>query len=217
MQRLVREFLSPQQHCDHHPVAGIPSNPRPTLSLPPEYLSPATIAREEPIVSLLLSGGMDGDIRIHHNDGTHTKVHTWYSPVDLAKTITTRELEETMELYASENYFIHSSCTSESLKEGKEKGVSGALTASVEIFVCLGRKGSVEDHAKAIYEALLLAILRHEWTQVDEQPIRALSTRSFRHLADATFPLFWRLLKENSWNTGILQLRPRGAMVYDII
>lgn len=71
-----------------------------------------------------------------------------------------------------------------------------------QIYVCISKSATSQDIAKSFFEAEL-------WrTGQDENTVRT--------LAEKLFPIFWQCLKDNSWITENILLKPFGATSFEV-
>jgi hypothetical protein len=75
------------------------------------------------------------------------------------------------------------------------------------------------DQAKGIFEAYLhgyaTAIVGTDNTGTTTSTTST-TTLSVRSIVRQVFPIFWSVLKANRWNLDLVQLRPKGALVFEI-
>eukprot|EP01035_Chromulina_nebulosa_P024815 gene24815-32314_t len=178
------------------------------------------VGRSDPILSLLLAG--DASIvdlvvgnskplhlptrRVDNRSDHHSLLHLWHSPTSLLTKFTYAQLVQSLEIFRDEKYII--------LTENNRN----TSTSTSHTYISFKKHCTAEDQAKGIFEAYLhgyaTAIVGTDNTDTSTTTTTtALSVRSIVH---HVFPIFWSVLKANRWNLDLVQLRPKGALVFEV-
>mmetsp|Transcript_33880 Transcript_33880/g.32324 ORF Transcript_33880/g.32324 Transcript_33880/m.32324 type:complete len:243 (+) Transcript_33880:884-1612(+) len=155
-----------------------------------EVLSPSSIAKKEPIISLIIpnpfkyiSNMMKKDFILNKRTTSHINdnVSIWTTPSDLSVIFTTDEIYKSMKKYENLNYYILYSQNNS------------------QVYVCFKRGCSLIDQAQATLEGLVY------------DKFRDISIA--RTITENIFPSFLDTLKINDWDLTRIQLRPRLARI----
>jgi hypothetical protein len=152
-------------------------------------LSPSSIAKKEPIISLIIpnpfkyiSSVMKKDFRLNKRTTSHINdnVSIWTTPSDLSVIFTTDEIYKSMKKYENLNYYI-------------------LYSQNSQVYVCFKRGCTLIDQAQATLEGLV-------YDKVRDITIA-------RTITENVFPSFLDTLKLNDWDLTRIQLRPRLAKI----
>lgn len=137
-----------------------------------------------------------------HSDGANTvPIVLWHSLSALCSESTTTDSTGSNEISSSvvEEFKRYVNC----------KYIIHVSTRA--IFVCFESSAQPEDHAKTLFESILLQ--SHCAENINIQ-LSADERNQCRTMTDTYFVLFWSQLKECSWKCDQMRLQPRDARVY---
>jgi hypothetical protein len=171
--------------------------------------SPSRIAQYEPIMSLLWPSQPTPSFtpsnrsqRVHESDSSlnfHRYIHLWHSPSKIMTQFNESDIQNTLALFAHENYMIFRKKRMQSDKKRHQR--EGLSSTEEDIYLCVSRNCSSTDQLKAIFEAYVNS-------QVENVKIA-------RYSMSQLFPVFLDVLIRSNWNVISTQLRKKGSLVYD--
>lgn len=190
MKEYFESFLSKSENKNAQNLETISLQHVTTWMDTTEELSPSSIAKSEPIISLILPNPLKYISQLMKNDFLLNKqmtsrindnVSIWTTPSDLSAIFTSDEIHKSMKCYENLNYFILSSPNKS------------------HVYVCFKRGCSLIDQAEGTLEGLVYEKVR--------------DIRIARVITGKIFPTFLETLKKNDWDLTRIQLRPRLARI----
>ena len=160
--------------------------------------SKENIALSEPILSLLFAGDSSVVDVKDNSKVIHSRhiLHFWHSPKSLLSKFTYTQLMQSLQTFKDEKYII--------LTENNHNNSS-----IIHIYISFMKHCTAEEQAKGIFEAYLNGF-------VGTDSATNSSMLSVRRITREVFPIFWSILKANRWNLDLVQLRPTGALVFEM-
>lgn len=155
-----------------------------------DVLSPSSIAKKEPIISLIIPNPLKFVSKVMKKDfllnkrttsSINDNVSIWTTPSDLSVIFTSDEIYKFMKIYENLNYFTLISQN------------------NARVYVCFKRGCTLIDQAQATLEGII-------YDRVRDITIA-------RTITENIFPSFIDTLKKNDWDLARIQLRPRLARI----